>query len=125
MHASKGFMVFIGFRNSSFNIDLFWYGSDDVTFRRNVSHPILYTFSSHSEYVKRENIIFPLFLCKLLDIKYKETQKKIVGERTSTFCVLSYRHDNFYCAGMVIFTLRIIFFGVLQKYYKITVPHSI
>ena len=50
--------------------------------------------------------------------------KKIVGERTSTSCVLSYRHDNFYCAGMIIVTLRIIFFRVLRKCYKITVQHS-
>ena len=67
---------------------------------------------------------FSTFLSTLLNIKYKRNTRKIFGERISTFCVLSYRHDNFYCAGMVIFTLRIIFFGVLRKCYKITVPHS-
>ena len=107
------------------SIDIISWGPDDLTFWRNVSHPILCTFSSHSEYVKRENIIFPLFLCTLLN-HYQNTKKhkKIVGERASTFCVLSYQHDNFYCAGMVMFTLHIIFFGVLRKCYKITVPHS-
>ena len=57
-------------------------------------------------------------------IYINDKHKKIVGDRTSTFCVLSYRHDNFYCAGIVILTVRIIFFGVLRECYKITVPHS-
>ena len=46
--------------------------------------PIRCTFSSYTEYVKRENIVFPLFFkSTLLTIKHK----KIVGERISTFCV--------------------------------------
>ena len=89
-----------------------------------MSVPRFFVLSHHnSEYVKRENIIFPLFYLHYWILNTKK-HKKIVGERTLTFCVLSYRHDNFYCIGMVIFSLRIIFFGVLRKCYKITVPHS-
>ena len=69
-------------------------------------------------------LFFHFFKCTLLNIKHKQTHKKIIDEKTSTFCVLSYRHDNFPCAGMLIFTVRIIFFGVLRKCYKITVSHS-
>ena len=64
------------------------------------------------------------FFIYTIEYQTQRNTKKIVGERTSTFCVLSCRHDNFYCAGMVIFTVRIIFFGVLRKCYKITVPPS-
>ena len=34
------------------------------------------------------------------------------------------RHFAFYRTGTIIFTVRIIFFGVLRKCYKITVRHS-
>ena len=33
-------------------------------------------------------------------------------------------HDDFHCAGMAILTVRTIFFGVLRKCYKITVPYN-
>ena len=86
--------------------------------------PILYTYSSHTEYVKRESIIFSLFFICTIEYRTQTNTEKIIGERTSTFCVLSYQHDNFYCAGMVIFTVRVIYFSVLRKCYEITVPHN-
>ena len=64
------------------------------------------------------------FIICTIEYQTQTNTEKIVAERTSTFCVLSYRHDNFYCASMVIFTVRIIFFSVLRKCYKITVSHS-
>ena len=79
--------------------------------------------SHHVQSMLKEKLFFSTCLSKLINIKSKQTQK-IVGERISTFCVLLYRHDNFYCALMVIFTFCTIFFGVLRKCYKITVPHS-
>ena len=62
---------------------------------------------------KKRKYYFYIFVSTLLNIKHKQTQK-IAGVRTSTFSVLSYRHDNFHCDGMVIFTIREIFFGVLR-----------
>ena len=79
------------------NIDIFWYGSEDLTFRRNVSHPILSTFSSHTEYVEKESIIFPLFLSILLNINRKQTQKKSSEKEL--------RHFAFYRTGTIIFAV--------------------
>ena len=86
-----------------------------VWFRRNVSHPILCTFSSHTQYVKRESIIFSIF--QIYAIEYqKQTQTK--------FSKKELRHFAIYRTSTIIFTVRLIFFGVLRKCYKITVRHS-
>ena len=102
-------------------VPIIWH-SDELSVTR--FFVLVCTFSSHSEYVERKYYFSTFLNIYITEYQIQRKTKKIVGERTSTFCVLWYRHDNFYCAGMVIFTLRIIFLGVLRKCYKITVPRS-
>ena len=83
----------------------------------------LYLLMTYAVRKKRRYYFSTFFICSI-EYQTQRNTEKIVGERTMTFCVFSYLHDNFYCVGMVIFTVRIIFFSVLRKCYKIIVPHS-
>ena len=66
-----------------------------------------FTFSLHTEYVKREKVLFFTFCLFYLHywITNLNRYKKIVGERNSTFWFLSCWYDKFYFARTIFFTM--------------------
>ena len=80
--------------NREYRYILVWFRKSDIPTK---FHPILYIYSSHTEYVKRESIIFPLFLYALLNIKHRLTQKKLSEKEL--------RHFEFYHTGTIMFTV--------------------
>ena len=93
-----------------------WYGSEDLTFRRNVSHPILCTFSSNTKYTKRESIIFLLLFIYTIEYQTEKNRRRknfdifcfIVPARSFLLCW----HGNFYCSHNIFWCAA----KILQNY---------
>ena len=110
------------------NIDIFWYGSENLTFRRNATRYLISFSSPLISYgvCRKRTYYFCTFIIYIIEYQHEQTQIKSSEKELRHFAF--YRTGTIIftvlASGMVIFTVRIIFFGVLRKCYKITVSHS-